>query len=88
MEKKTNTTIKGRPKGQVKTDPAIYKNRFQKFFYAHRERLAEERRQRYHARLTSGVCVRCGKARMKGSNLFCAKHRPAKKAVFEKILRL
>jgi hypothetical protein len=62
----------GRPLGLGKV-PNEFKDRFQKFYYAHREDLNEARRARYEDRRLRKLCVRCGKK--SGDHLFCRKHR-------------
>ena len=68
---------RGRPTG-FKQDPEEYKNRFQRFYYKHRNRLRNQRQELYACRKLEGLCVRCGKERVEGSNLFCLNHTPIK----------
>jgi hypothetical protein len=64
---------RGRPRG-FGNSPREFKDRFQKFYYEHRDRLNNERRSLYTERKAKGLCVRCGKKAVKGS-VFCAYHR-------------
>jgi hypothetical protein len=64
---------RGRPRGMGAT-PRQFKDRFQKFYYEHRERLNNERRKAYLAKKARGLCVRCAKKVAKGS-VFCSEHR-------------
>ncbi len=63
---------RGRPRGFGRA-PADFKDRFQKFYFEHRERLNNERRRLYVERKQTGLCVRCGKNAMKNS-VFCRHH--------------
>ncbi len=64
---------RGRPRGMGPA-PGEFKDRFQKFYYQHRERLNEERRKTYLEKKARGLCVRCGRKAVKGS-VFCKEHR-------------
>ncbi len=70
---KSETRRRGRPLG-FSGVPHEFKDRFQKFYYEHRERLNNERRATYLARKAKGLCVRCAKRAAKGS-VFCKAHR-------------
>jgi hypothetical protein len=76
MAKKKGGRVKrgrGRPRG-FGSVPRQFKDRFQKFYYEHRERLNRERRSAYQAKKAKRFCVRCKRKVVKGS-IFCARHR-------------
>ena len=64
---------RGRPRG-FGSVPRQFKDRFQKFYYEHRDRLNRERRASYVDKKHLKVCVRCKRKVVKGS-IFCAMHR-------------
>ncbi len=69
---------RGRPRGMGPA-PKDFKDRFQKFYYAHREDLNDARRKAYQEKRAKGICVRCGKKAVKGS-VFCTDHRQKSRA--------
>ena len=70
---------RGRPPG-FGEEPDEYQDRFQKFYYTHRERLNDERRGLYKKRKALKVCVRCGKGLSRKNRLFCERHIPSTRA--------
>lgn len=64
---------RGRPRGFGQV-PRQFKDRFQKFYYEHRDRLNRERRSAYIEKKDKGVCVRCKRKASKGS-IFCQEHK-------------
>ncbi|MBR9693210.1 hypothetical protein GOV07_04775 [Candidatus Woesearchaeota archaeon] len=64
---------RGRPRGFGET-PSGYKDRFQKFYFSHRERLNDERRNAYDEKKRKGICVRCSDKAVRDS-VFCRDHR-------------
>ncbi len=73
MKKFKKTGKRGRPRGFGKA-PREFQDRFQKFYYLHRERLNEERRKAYRLRKAKKLCVRCTRKAVANS-VFCRKHR-------------
>lgn len=71
LEKPKKTIIKSIKK---KTIPKKYKNRFQKFYYLNRDRINEERRERYETNKKKGLCIKCKRKSVKGIKL-CSYHR-------------
>lgn len=55
-----------------------FKNRFQKFYQLNKERLNEERRNKYQEKKDTGVCTRCKRKALKGIN-FCRYHKDKQK---------
>lgn len=85
QKKKTPTTRRvGRPSGIVKLTPKNFKDRFTKFYYLNRVRLAKERRAAYRKRRKNGVCVRCCAQLAPGSRTMCDAHTPPRKEKKEK----
>lgn len=64
---------RGRPRG-FGPAPREFKDRFQKFYYVHRDDLNDERRSTYKRKKIRRICVRCKRMAVKGS-VFCAQHR-------------
>jgi hypothetical protein len=50
-----------------------FKDRFQKFYYAHRPDLNKFRRSTYAAKKKKGICVKCKKKAL-ASSIFCSLH--------------
>lgn len=74
---------RGRPRGWAKTDPDVsgkgYKDRFEKHYFTHREKINKKRRDLYKARKALCVCVRCAEKLSKDSKTFCKAHHEASK---------
>lgn len=51
-----------------------FKDRFQKFYHLNKERLIKERKAKYIKKKKLGLCVRCKKKAVGGTN-FCQYHR-------------
>ena len=59
--------------GVKKPTERRFKNRFQKFYYLHREGLNKERKALYFEKQKKGICVKCKKKAVKNS-IFCKYH--------------
>lgn len=55
-----------------------YPNRFLKFYYLNKKRLIAERRQAYHAKRETGICVRCHQPSLP-EIIFCSYHQECHK---------